>query len=273
MPMVIPVHRRLLDRFDYLCPGLKTAFFEGKGAQRFPPRLTEVEIGRILRLKHKLPTRVGQTKQQDIGRPMDIQIIHNRIEAFVLRRHPLLHVAEEIHPVGDRASEIISGQRLPGRWTKRAKDVPLAPTAIINFLRSALPWTPESQGRCRGHQLLPCITLRRHWSHLIETDYRTLFRWLGVERFNGPLFLANSGSTRSPNHVSWVRQRSPSASNNSSIRLRLIGIFFSSLRYVASRSSVQHANGWLSCCGFVNAVAMTSETCSGGYVTGRPERG
>ena len=70
--MVIPVHRRLLDRFDYLCPGLTTAPCEGQGAQRFPPRLTEGEIGRILRLKHKLPTRVVQTKHQDIGRPMDI---------------------------------------------------------------------------------------------------------------------------------------------------------------------------------------------------------
>src|SRR5919205_888478 len=263
MPMVIPVHRRLLDRFDHLCPGLKTAPFEGQGAPCLPPRLNQVEIGRILRLKHKLPPWVVQTKQQDIRRPMDIQIIHNRIEVFDLCWHPLLDMAEEIDPVADRASEIISGQCLPCRWTKRAKDVPLAPTAIINFLRSALPWPQWGQCRCRGHQLLPRITLRRHRSHLIETDYRTLCRWVGVERFNAPLFWANSGSTRSPNHVSWVRQRRPSASNNSSIRLRLIAIFLSSLRYVASRSSVQHANGWWSCCGFVNAVAMTSETCSG----------
>jgi hypothetical protein len=57
--MVVPVPCRLLDRFDHLCPGLKTASFEGQGAERFPPRLNEVEIGRILWLKDKLPTWVG----------------------------------------------------------------------------------------------------------------------------------------------------------------------------------------------------------------------
>ena len=60
--MGVPVHRRLLDRFDHLVPGLKTAPFEGEGGQRFPPRLNQVEIGRILRLKDKPLTRVVQTK-------------------------------------------------------------------------------------------------------------------------------------------------------------------------------------------------------------------
>jgi hypothetical protein len=34
-------------------------------------------------------------------------------------------VAEEIHPVGDRAAKIIFGQRLTRRRTKRAKDTAL----------------------------------------------------------------------------------------------------------------------------------------------------
>jgi hypothetical protein len=53
--MVVPVHRRRLDCFDHLFPGLKTAPVEGQGAQRFLPRLNQVEIGRLLRLKDKLP--------------------------------------------------------------------------------------------------------------------------------------------------------------------------------------------------------------------------
>jgi hypothetical protein len=39
------------------------------------------------------------------------------------------------------------------------------------------------------------------------------------------------------------------------------------------QSCVQHAKGWPNCCGPVGASAMASETCSGWYVTGRPERG
>src|SRR5215468_4368389 len=118
---------------------------------------------------------------------MDIEVIHNRIEAFVLWRHPLLNVAEEIHPVGDRAAKIIFGQRLTRRRTKRAKDISLATAAIVNLLRGALSRTWWGPCRCRVHQVLPWITLRRHRSHLIETAHRTLFRGSGVERFNMPL--------------------------------------------------------------------------------------
>src|SRR5215471_17387814 len=161
---------------------------------------------------------------------MDIEVIHNRIEALVLWRHPLLHVAQEIHPGGDRAAAIIFGQRLTRRRTKRAKDISLTTAALVNLLYGALRRTRGGLFRLRAYQVLPRITLRRHRPHLIETDHRTLCRRRGIERVNAPLFWANSGSTRSPNHVSCVRQRRPSAINRSSIRLRLIGILFSALR-------------------------------------------
>jgi len=147
--MVIPVHRRLLDRFDPLFPGLKTAPFEGKGAQRFPPRLNQIEIRRILRLKDKLPPRVVETKQPHVGRPMDIEVIHNRREALVLCRPPLLNVAKEIHPVGDRAAAIIFGQRLTRCRTKRAKDISLTTAAIVNLLDGALGYPLKA-----GHSMM-----------------------------------------------------------------------------------------------------------------------
>src|SRR5262249_1319905 len=125
MPMVVPVLCRLLDRFDHLYPGLKTASFDSKSAERFPPRRNEREIGRILWLKDKLPTWVLQTKQQDIGRPMDIQIINNGVESLDLCWDPPLDVPKEVHPVIDRAPKIVFGQRLPSRWTKRPEDVAL----------------------------------------------------------------------------------------------------------------------------------------------------
>jgi hypothetical protein len=61
------------------------------------------------------------------------------------------------------------------------------------------------------------ITLGAHRSHLIQTDHTTARRWLGIERFDRPLFSAKAGSTRSPNQVSCLRQRRPSWSRISSI--------------------------------------------------------
>src|SRR5262245_747471 len=113
------------------------------------------------------------------------------------------------------------------------------------------------------------IALSSDRPHFVHTNHHAVFRQVGVERFNEPLFLANSESTRSPNHVSCVRQRRPSAINNSSIRLRLSSLFFSSLRYVSRRSSVQYAKRCPSFCGSLKAAAITSATCSELCVAGR----
>src|SRR4029450_13282997 len=101
MSMVVPVPCRLLDRFDHLCPGLKTASFEGQGAERVPPRLDAVEIGCILWLKDKVPPLVLQTKQQDIGCTMDMQIVNNGVESLALCGAPPLDVTQAVHPIMD----------------------------------------------------------------------------------------------------------------------------------------------------------------------------
>ena len=56
------------------------------------------------------------------------------------------------------------------------------------------------------------------------------------------------------------------------MRLRLMPIPFTSLRYAASRSNVQQAKGSPKLCGLLRAVAITVPTCSGVYVAGRPLR-
>ncbi len=57
------------------------------------------------------------------------------------------------------------------------------------------------------------------------------------------------------------------------MRLRLMGMPFSSVRYATNRSSVQDAKGRPRLRGLVKAAAITSPTCSRLYVGGQPERG
>ena len=97
----------------------------------------------------------------------------------------------------------------------------------------------------------------------LKVDDYAAFGRGGVERLDAPLFSAKAGSTFSPNQVSCWRQRRPSATSSSLMRLRLMGTPLLSLRYAASRSSVQQAKGWPNSCGSLSAAAMTAPTCSG----------
>src|SRR5207249_3121280 len=158
------------------------------------------------------------------------------------------------------------------------------------LLRRPLGGPPAPRIGQSAHQFLPTVALGRFRPHLIQAHAHAARRRRRVDRDNRPLFCANAGSTglspaesapsagsawlaRSPNQPSWVRQRRPSASNRSSIRLRLIGRPFSSLRYTSSRSNVQLANGNPSSVGLVKAAAITALTCSAVYVGGWPDRG
>ena len=88
MPMLVPICRCLLDRLDNLVPAFKSAAFEGQGAQHLPPGLNQVEVSRILGREDKLPTRMPQREEQDIGGAMNIEIVHNRIHPLSIRREP-----------------------------------------------------------------------------------------------------------------------------------------------------------------------------------------
>jgi hypothetical protein len=144
--MGVPVPWRLLDRFAPLSPGLKTASCEGEGAERLPPRCTEVERGRILRLQDKRPTGVGQTPPPDIGCTMDLHMIHKGVESLDLCGAPPRDLPTAVHPSMDRAPQIVLGQRLPSRWTKRPAAGALPPSSIVHRLRGP----GGRSGRCSG---------------------------------------------------------------------------------------------------------------------------
>ena len=193
---------------------------------------------------------------------MRTQIINNCIDTIEICRQPLVDALKKVHPVEGRTRAVSLRQRLSSYWSKCADDIAFITSPVVDLLPGSLRRPPRFGLWLDARQRLSQIALGRDRTHFVHTDHRAVFRRAGVERFNEPLFLANSGSTRSPNQVSCVRQRRPSAINNSSIRLRLISIFFSSLRYVSRRSSVQHAKGCPSFCGSLKAAAMTSATCS-----------
>src|SRR5688572_3362288 len=168
-----------------------------------------------------------QAKEQDIGRAMDIEVIHDPDDAFDVRRNPALNLAEKVHPVDNGPPAIRLGQRFAILWSERPKDIPLSATPVIN-----LDGYTESLLRIRRwmHDVGAFEGLRALWAHLIATDYDTARRWRRVERDDGPLFSAKSGSTRSVNQISCILQRNPSCIRSSSMRERFIPMFFCSLR-------------------------------------------
>ena len=127
---------------------------------------------------------------------------------------------------------------------------------------------PSALCRCRwagdrgwSHQFLARAALGRCRPHLIQADHDTTLRGMRVEGFNAPLFLAHSRSTYSPHQVSCVRQRSPSASSQASIRLRLMAMPLCACKYAARRSIGHEANGNPRCAGGVSEVAIASASC------------
>ena len=148
-----------------------------------------------------------------------------------------------------------------------AQDRAFPAAAGVDLLRGAL-------GGAFAHvdELVAREALRRFRPHLVEAD-DDASRWSSrVEVFDGPLFAAKSGSTRSPNQVSCLRQRKPSLKRSSSSRLRFMVMPLCSLSYVTKRSSVHDAKGNPNVLGVGRAIATISPTCSLGYVLGRPLR-
>ena len=273
VPMIVPIGCGGFHGTPDLGPRLEAAALEGQRPQDFPPRLNQVQIGGVLGLKDKFPARMGQAKQQHIRSAVRRQVVKNRIDAMGRSGQPRLDLLQKVNPIRRGSAGIRVRQRFSRRGLKSAKDVPLAPAAIVNFLLGTSGWTGFGWGSGFNQEgLLPGNALGRFWFHFIQANYESIRRRLGVERLNRPLFSANAGSTRVPNHVSCLRHRKPSATRSSPIRLRLMAKCRCSFKYAANRSSVQLPKGKSSFCGSVSAVAMTSLTCPGVYVAGRPGR-
>src|SRR2546426_142984 len=151
---------------------------------------------------------------------MHAQVVHNRIDTFTPGWYPALNPLQKINPVDGRAASIGLSQRFTTRWLEGAKDVAFATPAIINLLGRTLSglhgW--RWQQWLSLHHGLPWKAFGRFGSHLIHTNDGAVFRRRGIELFYRPLFSAKAESTRSPNQLSCLRQRKPSASSKSPIR-------------------------------------------------------
>jgi len=127
---------------------------------------------------------------------MGVQIVKDAIHALVPHCDAGIDLHQEIHPIGDRAPSIGLRERLTSGRLERAKDRALAPAPIIRFLLRPLSgWiagnhlrTPKAPGALRAH--------------LVQTNHEAVYGRVRIEDDDGPLFSANAGSTRSPNHVS-----------------------------------------------------------------------
>src|SRR3712207_2813100 len=77
MPVLVPVAGGALDGRLDLRPGLEPPPLEGQRAQHLPPRLDEIEVGRVLRPEHELPPWVGQGEQQRIRAAVDVEVVRH----------------------------------------------------------------------------------------------------------------------------------------------------------------------------------------------------
>src|SRR4051794_6575027 len=78
--VLVPVRGGAPDGLFDLGPSLEAAPFEGQRAQDLPPRLDQVQVGRVFGLEHELPARVGEREQEDIGSAVDIEVVHHRVD-------------------------------------------------------------------------------------------------------------------------------------------------------------------------------------------------
>ena len=134
----VPVRGGTLDGLFDLGPGFEAAPFEGQRAQDLPPRLNQVQVGRVFGLEHELPARVGQSKEQHIGRAVDVEIVHHGVDPLDPGIDPALDLAEEIDPVCGRAAGVRGGECLPRGRPEGAEDIALAASAVVDLLLGPL---------------------------------------------------------------------------------------------------------------------------------------
>src|SRR4051812_12749316 len=218
----VPVRGGAPDGFFDLGPGLEAAPFEGQRAQDFPPRLDQVQVGRVFGLEHEFPAWVGQSKEQHIGRAVDVEVVHHGVDPLDPGIDPALDRAEEIDPVRGGAAGVGGGEGLPRGRSEGTEDIALAASAVVDLLLGPLRF-----GRGRLDRAPAGIAPGGLRPHLVEADDYAALGWGGVETLERPLLRSNSRSTRAPNQVSSWRHFSPSARRTSLTRLRFMPMPFS----------------------------------------------
>lgn len=168
------------------------------------------------------------------------QVIEDGIDPRRPGRQPALNLLQEGGPSGDGATGRGSGKRLPRGRDEGIEHSALPSLAVVDLLAGA---GGSAVSSVRFQDAPARKALGAVWSRLVEADNGAALGRVGLVCTDRPPTWANSGSTRSPNHVSCLRQRSPSPLRMRSMRLRLIGSeppvsAGRSRRYAVNRSSV-----------------------------------
>src|SRR3954469_23324735 len=121
--VLVPVGGGTLDGLLDLGPGIEAPAFEGQRAQHLPPRLDEVEVGRVFRLEHELPARVRQSEQQYVHAGVDIEVVEPRVDPLGFRPDPGLGLAQEVDPVRGCAALVGRGEGSPRGWLQGAEHI------------------------------------------------------------------------------------------------------------------------------------------------------
>src|SRR5215213_4797354 len=198
-----------------------------------------------------------QREQQHISGAMAAQVIGDGIDPLDPFRDPVFDLVQEGHPVAGAPARVGPRDGSTRCRAEGAEDVAFAASAVVDLLSS-----PARGWGVRSNQAPAQIALGADGPHLVQADHYAALRRGGVKPLDAPLFSANSGSTRSPNQVSWRRQRKPSLSRISPIRLRRMAMPLCSSEYAASRSSVHDPKGRPRRRGLVSAAAITTATSS-----------
>src|SRR5215212_9257769 len=77
--VLVPVCGGTLDGLLELGPGVEAPPFEGQRAQHLPPRLDEVQVGRVLWLEDELPAWMGQGEQQHVHAGVDVEVVDHGV--------------------------------------------------------------------------------------------------------------------------------------------------------------------------------------------------
>src|SRR3954470_5957276 len=176
MLVLVPVGGGAFNRLLDLGPGLEASPFQGQGAQHLPPRLDQVEVGRVLGLKDELPAGMEQAEQQYVRRAVSAEIVSYRIDPLDCGIDPGLDLAQEVDPVGCSSAIIrVSKGRAVGRL-EGSENVAAAPPAVVDLL-----FGPFGLGRSRFHELLAWKAPRCLRPHLVQADHYAARRRRGVE--------------------------------------------------------------------------------------------
>jgi hypothetical protein len=102
MLVLIPVGGGAFNRLLDLGPGLEASPFQGQGAQHLPPRLDQVEVGRVLGLEDEFPARMEQAEQQHVGRAVSAEVVSDRIDPLDGGIDPGFDLTQEVARASER---------------------------------------------------------------------------------------------------------------------------------------------------------------------------